>query len=643
MSHEASELINEAVEKQPKAGKKSRLRRWGRVFAVLFGLFVIWYLCVGRGVPPRISRETTWITEPRTADGKWIDYCKAYEQLYYPPEMQTDENGYRIIARHLGLHIGLPEFRLRYCDGKDYDLDQEALLAQGYEKLGLPPDNKPDMKFVTADNFILNYSKESHPDDNDAAFELQTELLHRLNQLRSEPWTLEQNPMMATWFEQTSPVLDLVSDAVAKPVFRMPFVIPEGTDSLQDPIAIMMNPIQDFRLFAREFQTRFFYYLGNGDIDKAIDDRIALHRLGRHVQFHGPLMCFYIGRAIDGMYMEGIADNLEIQPTAEQIRRFMQLLAELPPSMTVQEAKESERLFMLDSMQTFVRGVWPVSVPKQRIRSIFGLSYDWNIIFSRANQYISGELDAEAVTLPSFGDLMRALFISRKTRSEIFVNANAANMVIQYKTAEDVKQRSDCANNLQRVTLAMLLYHAEHGTLPPAYSLDANGKPQHSWRVLLLPYLGDAELAALYGQIHLDEAWDSEYNRQFHDQCPDVYRCPTHGLKPGDTAYCVITGDETPFSGGTGKSLSGFGPESGGMVLVAETRQSGNWMNPDFNVPFDEAKTGINGTPDAVNAIGSYHTGGANFGLRNGAVNFYSETIAPEVRERVLTGKEKIK
>jgi hypothetical protein len=289
------------------------------------------------------------------------------------------------------------------------------------------------------------------------------------------------------------------------------------------------------------------------------------------------------------------------------------------------------------------------------------MPYDWNIVMSRANKYISGELDMEPRT-PSAGSTVWWAFsslFSRNMRSKNFCDSLASLFLPATQALREAKRRHDCTCNLQQITLAMLLYHAEQGTLPPAYSV-GNGKPLHSWRVLLLPYLGDESLAKLYGQIRLDEPWDSEHNRQFHTQCPAIYRCPTSEvcysegsmpLQPGETNYCVIRGDETPFGdGGTGKALSDFGPESGGMVLVAETRTSGNWMNPNFDVTFDEAKTGINGTlhPDTKaftpsdTAIGSYHTGGANFGLRNGGVNFLSETIDPEVWERVITGKERV-
>ena len=79
---------------------------------------------------------------------------------------------------------------------------------------------------------------------------------------------------------------------------------------------------------------------------------------------------------------------------------------------------------------------------------------------------------------------------------------------------------------MQRVVLGVQRYReANGGAYPAAYTVDAEGKPLHSWRVLILPYLGDAE-SALYEQIRLDEPWDSEWNSQFHAQTPTVFVAP---------------------------------------------------------------------------------------------------------------------
>jgi hypothetical protein len=46
---------------------------------------------------------------------------------------------------------------------------------------------------------------------------------------------------------------------------------------------------------------------------------------------------------------------------------------------------------------------------------------------------------------------------------------------------------------LREITLAVHEYHDRHRKLPPAVIHDANGKALYSWRVLLLPYVEEAD------------------------------------------------------------------------------------------------------------------------------------------------------
>jgi len=46
-------------------------------------------------------------------------------------------------------------------------------------------------------------------------------------------------------------------------------------------------------------------------------------------------------------------------------------------------------------------------------------------------------------------------------------------------------------------------------------------RPNLSWRVHLLPYIGEA---ALYHQFHLDEAWNSPHHLPLLDQMPEIFR-----------------------------------------------------------------------------------------------------------------------
>jgi hypothetical protein len=50
--------------------------------------------------------------------------------------------------------------------------------------------------------------------------------------------------------------------------------------------------------------------------------------------------------------------------------------------------------------------------------------------------------------------------------------------------------------------LALRNYHDRYGRFPPAYVADEHGRPTHSWRVLLLPWL---DHRAIYDRYRFDE------------------------------------------------------------------------------------------------------------------------------------------
>jgi hypothetical protein len=92
--------------------------------------------------------------------------------------------------------------------------------------------------------------------------------------------------------------------------------------------------------------------------------------------------------------------------------------------------------------------------------------------------------------------------------------------------------RFQCRSNLKSIGLALHLYHDVHGCFPPRCIADDNGTPTHSWRVLILPFLaeanstGRAAIIKAYESYSFDEPWDGPSNRKLVDQIPEVYRCP---------------------------------------------------------------------------------------------------------------------
>ncbi len=75
---------------------------------------------------------------------------------------------------------------------------------------------------------------------------------------------------------------------------------------------------------------------------------------------------------------------------------------------------------------------------------------------------------------------------------------------------------------LRQVASALEAYHEKHGTLPASrsYYSDPQIPDQFSWRVALLPFLGEQEL---YQRFNFSEPWDSPHNLEVAQSIPQVF------------------------------------------------------------------------------------------------------------------------
>src|SRR5437016_5495874 len=105
------------------------------------------------------------------------------------------------------------------------------------------------------------------------------------------------------------------------------------------------------------------------------------------------------------------------------------------------------------------------------------------------------------------------------------------------------------------MVLAMHNYQGVHCRLPPAVVYGRDGTPLLSWRVLVLPYLGQQDL---YEQFHLDEPWDSPHNLQLLPKMPVLYAPPsgkTWKVPAYHTVCQVFVGKGAAFEGHEGLRL----------------------------------------------------------------------------------------
>lgn len=100
--------------------------------------------------------------------------------------------------------------------------------------------------------------------------------------------------------------------------------------------------------------------------------------------------------------------------------------------------------------------------------------------------------------------------------------------------------RSQCGSNLKQIMLALHSYAQGYGAFPPAYTVDARGRALHSWRTLILPWLGEEDL---YRSIDLSKPWDDPANKKARESAVPVYQCPEQGGALGwTTSYLACVG-----------------------------------------------------------------------------------------------------
>lgn len=170
--------------------------------------------------------------------------------------------------------------------------------------------------------------------------------------------------------------------------------------------------------------------------------------------------------------------------------------------------------------------------------------------------------------------------------------------------AREAAVQSACRGRLNQLMLALANYHDVYGSFPPAYVADADGKPMHSWRVLLLPFI---EQRHVYDEYRFDESWNSEHNQRLASRIHPVYHCPGRNDETGtaNTDYVVIVGPDTPFPGTRSTRLEDMEDKPENTILLVEIAHSDiHWMEPrDLDAAQMSFQVNAAGRP----CISSYH------------------------------------
>jgi prepilin-type processing-associated H-X9-DG protein len=192
---------------------------------------------------------------------------------------------------------------------------------------------------------------------------------------------------------------------------------------------------------------------------------------------------------------------------------------------------------------------------------------------------------------------------------------------------DDFYRPENSTDKMKAIALALLKYEGKHKTFPAAYTTDKNGTPRLSWRVLVLPYLGED---ALYKDFHLDEPWDSEHNKRLISKMPKTYASPSSKVGEGRTNYLTVRGPETVFSGNTGVSLENIQDGCANTIMAVEVSDERAivWTRPD-DFQYDEQ--------DPMKGLVGLHPGLFVAGFADGHVQLIPETINPKTLKALFT------
>ncbi len=199
--------------------------------------------------------------------------------------------------------------------------------------------------------------------------------------------------------------------------------------------------------------------------------------------------------------------------------------------------------------------------------------------------------------------------------------------------AREAARRTQCKNNLKQIGLALHNYHDAYGSFPPAYTVDSDGRPLHSWRTLILPFL---EEQALYSSIDLSKPWDDLVNRTaFEKRSEDSQlghlRCPLLDDRPGFTTFVAVADEDCAFHGSTSRRISEIKDGTSETLMVIETSEDRAvpWMAP------------LDADPQMVLGLTAdselSHAAGVQGLFADGSVPFISAGLSSSVRSALMT------
>jgi hypothetical protein len=199
-------------------------------------------------------------------------------------------------------------------------------------------------------------------------------------------------------------------------------------------------------------------------------------------------------------------------------------------------------------------------------------------------------------------------------------------MIPAMRSAGESARRMALSSSLKNIVLGMHNYNEEFGTFPPAYVADENGKPMHSWRVLMVKSF---EEPGPWQDYDLSQPWDSPKNLAIAAHVPGVFQNP-YDRDSGKTCFVMVAGQGGAFEGTTAIP---WGPGLPEVVVVENSREQYVWTEPvdvDIATLTGKINSGEKGQ------LNSRLPDGVMAGHKDGSVGVIPKKTAPEAVKKLF-------
>lgn len=651
--------------------------------------------------PPTLEEISGNASFPR-ADGSWPDYRALFDARQEAELTPAEENGWKKILQAFGpraldresLTEGIAWEELASNErSNDWFAESWAPLCEKFE---IDPNSKPafydrlDLRSYLCKHGITGREEGPKTQEDVEKFPVYWEGTEKkigrvpadeldscLARLESNPWPAALFPNAARWIEENADVYDVCSAAVRSPKFGSWRFLAQGLGKVKTTDT---SDLKGMLTIARLFTARANYRIAEGDVSGAIDDVESILLEARFLLDSNNL--FWTDRLAALHMVEtgasiGIYANPAAQPTPDETARWIKLWRDRFGAYDFEEALKRAYASVRDvvSMTTaqelcaFRREqgsaaalfaeltddeTWKDKAESERRSArlrktfLFRPTFDDQYLMETLARFIDSQaqtLNQEELNKLTLQDAFdKGALKNRRVESGLALDLFNDSILSADAVVEEFR-RACCIVRTHCVVNALLAYQQEHGTLPPAYTVDALNKPLHSWRVLILPYLGEEEL---YEKFALDEPWNSETNAPLQQEAPSVYRCMKRWDEDlGVTSRSVVLGQDALFGyGGAARDLVAMRKRPGVytnlQALVVERAAPICWTRPDAELDAHNCRETF-GRRDGV--LDMSHMDGVIVGSANGAT--YWRNARPdrsgatngEIAELLITGR----